>query len=76
MDNGAKNYRPLAKDKLKEMIDKYPDYTIGEIIYSALIHTGAEINTKKDIRNLSDYQIYAGLDRAISLEEKEENHGN
>lgn len=66
------NYFPLVKLKLEEFMDEVPGYTMGQILYSALIlkYKNKEF-TKVDLRELSDEEFYSLLSKALVHEQEE-----
>ena len=65
------NYKPLFADKVKEFIDKCPDYSLGEFLHSVLTQlskNGTPIDNKGDALNLSDKELYASVCKAIKEE--------
>lgn len=68
------NHKPLIMDKISKFMEKYPDYTMGEIIYCMYAHQKNKItiNRKVDLTRITDAELYAGIDRAITNESPEE----
>lgn len=65
------NYKPLILEKIKEFSSERPDYSLGEIIHSAITQIskkGVRIETKGDILNITDEEIYKGLCKAFKEE--------
>jgi len=65
------NYKPLFADKVKEFIDKCPDYSLGEFLHSVLTQlskSGTPIEKKGDILKISDQELYASICKAIKEE--------
>jgi len=64
------NFKPLIEEKVEDFKKDNPDYTYGQILYSALKVLGT--TTRAEILALSDEDLYTGLDNALKLEEPEE----
>lgn len=68
------NYKPLSIKKLQDFSNRFPDYSLGECIYSIL--ATMKINSrdvKAELLTMSDEDIYIAIDRAIRLETVPEN---
>lgn len=79
MAKSKTDYRPLFFDKLSQFMEDCPNYTLGEVFYSILnqiAKKGVRFTDKKDFLDLTDHQIYAGIDKAIKAEEPEEEENN
>lgn len=65
------NYWPLIVIKLEEFQEKFPEYSMGEIIYSVLIQVDKEKGMKNlDFHSLSHEQFYQAIHKAIRDEEE------
>lgn len=62
------NFKNNAVRELQEFSKEFPDYTLGELLYSALRLTGAK--KISDILELSDEEIFSAIERT-KQEEKE-----
>jgi hypothetical protein len=65
------NYKPLFCDKVREFMDKCPDHTLGEFVYSLmrqLAKNGTPIDSKSDALNLTDKQLYSSICKTIKEE--------
>lgn len=54
------NYRQSAIREIQNFANQFPEYTLGEILYSFL--------RGKDIKNLSDQEVYSAVEKAIEYE--------
>ena len=62
------NFKNNAVRELQEFSKEFQDYTLGELLYSALRLTGAK--KISDILELSDEEIFSAIERT-KQEEKE-----
>lgn len=62
------NFKNNAVRELQEFSKEFPDYTLGELLYSALRLTGAK--KISDILALTDEEIFSAIERT-KQEEKE-----
>jgi hypothetical protein len=62
------NFKNNAVRELQEFSKEFPDYTLGELLYSALRLTGAK--KISDILELTDEEIFSAIERT-KQEEKE-----
>lgn len=65
------NYKPLFCDKIQEFIDKCPDHTLGEFVYSLmrqLSKSGTPIDSKSDALRLTDKQLYSSICKVVKEE--------
>lgn len=62
------NFKNNAVRELQEFSKEFPDYTLGELLYSALRLTGAK--KISDILGLTDEEIFSAIERT-KQEEKE-----
>ncbi len=63
------NYKPLINIKLKEYQEEFPEYTLGEILYSMLVSHDKNKDFKKaDFLSMSDADIYGALSRSFATE--------
>lgn len=60
-------------NELREMVKKYPDYTMGEIIYSFTRPHGNKYRTGKlsELLKITDKQMVTNLEKAIKIEEND-----
>lgn len=69
------NYRPLIFEKVKEVFENCPKYSFGEVMHSVatqLSKRGTQIETKGDLLNVSDEELYKALCKAVKEESKDE----
>ncbi len=69
------NYKPLFCDKVQEFINKCPDHTLGEFIYSLmrqLAKSGTPIDMKSDALDLTDKQLYSSICKIVKEESIED----
>ena len=65
------NYKPLIQAKIKEFYEKLPDYSFGNILYSALSVKFKNKDFKKgDIFALNDEEVYEILSKSLMIELK------
>lgn len=62
------NFKNNAVRELQEFSKEFPDYTLGELLYSTLRLTGAK--KISDILELTDEEIFSAIERT-KQEEKE-----
>jgi hypothetical protein len=65
------NYNPLIRDKVKEFKQSLPEYTFGEMLFSAIsiIEKTNDTKIKKsDLLSITDEDFYTALDKAIKKE--------
>lgn len=65
------NYKPLIFEKIQEFFEGCPDYSFGEIVHSVvtqLSKKGISVDTKGDILNVSDEDLYKCLCKALKEE--------
>lgn len=62
------NFKNNAVRELQEFSKEFPDYTLGELLYSTFRLTGAK--KISDILELSDEEIFSAIERT-KQEEKE-----
>jgi hypothetical protein len=62
------NFKNNAVRELQEFSKEFPDYTLGELLYSALRLTGAK--KISDILELTDEEIFSAIE-ITKQEEKE-----
>lgn len=64
------NYNTLIIDTLKRYFKEFPEYSIGDILYSCLtqINKGDASIRKIDLRNISTEEFYSLLNKSISNE--------
>lgn len=65
---GKLNHRNIALRELKDMADKFPSYTLGEILYSVIREGVSGIKEVKDLKNLSDEEVYTMIEKANETE--------
>lgn len=65
------NYSLLITVKLQEYQNKFPDYTFGEIIYSAISTIRSNKDFKKaDLLDISDEEMYKALSKSYMIEQE------
>lgn len=65
------NHKPLFFDKLIEFSNKYPEYTLGEMVYSILKQIPnfeVPLENRKYFLYIEDSHFYTGIDRAVKSE--------
>jgi hypothetical protein len=62
------NFKNNAIRELQEFSKEFPDYTLGELLYSAIRLTGA--SKISDIMNISDEDMFSAIEKTRQ-EEKE-----
>lgn len=66
------NYRVLVDAKLKELLDKTPDDTFGDVLYSiARTIDTSKVTSKNKLRDIEDKVFYTAICKAINLETSE-----
>lgn len=63
------NFKNNALRELQNLSKDFPDYSLGEILYSALRLTGAK--KISDLLTLSDEEIFSAVEKAKSQEREE-----
>ena len=63
------NFKNNALRELQNFSKDFPDYSLGEILYSALRLTGAK--KISDLLTLSDEEIFSAVEKAKSQEREE-----
>lgn len=66
------NFKAIALQELNSFAKENPDYTLADILYSFLRKPVSGIEFTKDIRKLSDEDIYSIIEE-VREEEKSEN---
>ena len=61
------DYRSNALREIQAISKAFPEYTLGEVLYSALRLTKAK--TLNDLMKLSDEKIYTAVNKSIEVEE-------
>lgn len=66
-------HKITAANEIKQLIQQYPDYTIGQVLFSfCRIATNTNGSGKlSDLLNISDKEIYNAIERAKTEEEVE-----
>lgn len=65
------DYKPLFTDKLTEFSEKFPEYSLGEILHSMftqLSRSGVDTDKKGCLLKVTDQQLYSSLGKAIKEE--------
>lgn len=62
------NYRNIAVREIKDFADQFPDYSLGQILYSIVRQATSDPSAIKGLRDLSDEQVYTMIDKAKELE--------
>jgi hypothetical protein len=67
------NKKPLIFEKFREFSKQYPEYSVGEMLHSVITNasTAIKLDSKGDLLDITDEQIYSGIDGAINNETKE-----
>lgn len=65
------NYTQFTLQKLTEFSIEHPEYTLGQLIYSALAtYKEDTVFTKSDLFDISDRDMYTCLEKAIKREKE------
>ena len=62
------NYRAIAETTMRELMDENPEYTLGEILYSFLREPVSGLKSIREIKKLSEEDIYTIIEKAKSIE--------
>ena len=64
------NYKPLIADKTEEFFKILPEYTFGDMLYSAVVELsrGNQTITKSSLRRINDEMFYEALCRTLNKE--------
>lgn len=65
------NYGVLIISSLMDFQKTFPNMTFGEIMYSFLRQNELSGQTLRDIRKLSDEEIYQAIEESIKYEQEE-----
>jgi len=60
------NYKNNAARELQELIKAFPDYTLGEVIYSFLRTAGAK--KVSDILIITDEDLFTAIEKTKTIE--------
>lgn len=62
-----------AINELKNMVNKYPEYTLGEILFTVCREATFKNGTGKlsDLLNIEDKDIYTAVDNSLQREQPE-----
>ena len=65
------DYRVIVMDKLNEYADKFPEYSVGELLYSIFTHSVRKVDIKtSDFLKLKDQDFYTMIEVAIEKEKQ------
>ena len=67
------NHKPLVLAKIKELVNDFPDYTLGEIFYSIFRNVDKEKGNNlkvKDILHKTDREIFTAVDLSQKIEKE------
>jgi len=59
------NYKAIALNTLKEYIEKNPEYSLGQILYSFLRKPISGIEKFNELNTISDEDMYTIIERAM-----------
>jgi hypothetical protein len=62
------NYTKIAKESLKELQANFPNYKLGEILYSFLRFSKRDVSW---LLAISDQDLYAMIEKASEIEKTE-----
>jgi len=62
------NYKAIALNTLKEYIEKNPEYSLGQILYSFLRKPISGIEKFNELNTISDEDMYTIIERAMDEE--------
>lgn len=63
------NYRKIALKTLTEFIEKNPDLTIGQILYSIVRPNNSGAQTIGELKSISEEDMYTAIEKAKQTEE-------
>lgn len=63
------NYKKIALKTFTEFVEKNPDLTIGQIFYSIVRPNNSGAKDIRDLKNVSDEDMYTAIEKAKQLEE-------
>lgn len=64
------NYKNIATRTLVEFLEKSPNMTFGEVLYSFLREKNSGVNSISDIKTISDETCYSIIEKAKQFEEE------
>ena len=67
------NHKPLVLAKIKELVNDFPEYTLGEIFYSILRNVDKEKGSNlvvKELLSKTDREIFTAVDLAQKTEKE------
>lgn len=64
------NYNTFIIDTLQKYFEEFPEYSMGDILYSCLtqVNKGEPIIRKIDLRDITTEQFYSFLNKSITNE--------
>lgn len=67
------NLKPLVIDKLKDFSKEFPEYNIGQLLYSMLSNYNVKEDFKKsNLLEISDTEFYSMIEKAMKKEHQPE----
>lgn len=62
------NYKKNSLREIDKFIQEFPDYTLGEVLYTVLRLT--KVEKLSDIKKLSDEEIFSAVEQANEVEKE------
>lgn len=65
------DYKPLFLSELQRYIEKFPEYTLGQILYSIFAQanrSGNNIDKKSSLLEVTDKDMYSSINKSIKEE--------
>lgn len=62
------NFKKIAVRTVSEFVDESPEMSLGDILYSIVRTPNSGIKELKDLRDMSDEQIYSIIEKAKKFE--------
>lgn len=62
------NFKKIAIRTISEFVEECPEMGLGDILYSVIRAQNSGIKDLKDLRNMSDENIYSIIEKAKNFE--------
>lgn len=62
------NFKKIAIRTISEFVDEMPEMSLGDILYSIMRSPNSGIKDLKDLRSMSDEEIYTIVEKAKKFE--------
>lgn len=62
------NFKKIAVRTISEFVDESPEMSLGDILYSIIRIPNSGIKDLKDLRNMSDEEVYSIIEKAKKFE--------